>query len=126
MKDLATKVDLNNLRKELKDYMNQVDLRFEEVHQDMADMANTFQAELDKKVDKDHFDAVVATLATKDDLLGLATKDDINKIINMLDHDAKKRDIYESEQTAMKSQLNRHERWHQEVSGHVGYELSVD
>lgn len=103
------------LDKKIDDVERNLSAQIIEVQQGMGIMAQTIQQELDKKVDKDYFDQVVANLATKDD---------INKILNILDRHTAILENHEIEQAAIKSQLSRHERWHHEAAEHTGYKLT--
>jgi hypothetical protein len=120
MQDVATKTDLKSLKNEIMNHMNS---RFDGVYESISDMANTFQKEIDR---------VWTNTATKKDLVELeerleskmATKEDMNKIINMLDAAAKRQAIYDDERIAMSYQLSRYELWHQQSAEYLGIELS--
>jgi hypothetical protein len=126
MQDVATKTDLKSLKDEIMEHMN---YRFDRVYEDMATKDDLNELQLATKVE---FDRVWAVMATKKDLQELeerltakmATKEDMNIIINMLDAAAKRQAIYNDERLAISYQLSRYERWHQQSAEYLGIELS--
>jgi hypothetical protein len=66
----------------------------------------------------ERFDKIDAALDLK------ADKSDIDRIYGRLDDVVAELDDIKTEQAAQRKQLDRHERWHDEVADHVGLTLS--
>lgn len=55
----------------------------------------------------------------------MATKDDINKILNRFDSIEKQLEVSEDERVVMGHQLDRLHRWTEELANKIGHKLSV-
>jgi hypothetical protein len=76
----------------------------------------------DKDVQK-----LLEVFATRADLReavsDLSTKEDVNNLLGALDAYAQKADSYMQETVMLGQQLNRHERWIEELAAKVGHRL---
>lgn len=97
------------------------DKRFDKLEAQLGDMRNDFNGQLDKltSIIVKGFDRIDKELEQK------ASKEDINRLYDLMDKIAKQQEINDDERLVMGHQLERLDRWVHEVAKKIGYELTV-
>ncbi len=97
------------------------DGRFDKIEEQIQSMGVAFDKQIDQLTSTmlEGFSRIDKELEKK------ASKEDINRLFNLMDKIAKQQEIDDDERLVMGHQLERLDRWVHEVADKIGYKLSI-